>query len=89
MMTVFTMKDGSLIAGRIAQENDEMLRVMINPFDPSATQTLSKSDIISRELSKVSLMPPGLLNTLNQDEILDLIAYLESMGDEKHPAFSK
>jgi hypothetical protein len=34
-------------------------------------------------------MPPGLLNTLNQDEILDLIAYLESMGDEKHPAFSK
>ena len=89
MMTVFTMKDGSLIAGRIAQENDEMLRVVINPFDPSATQTLSKSDIISRELSKVSLMPPGLLNTLNQDEILDLIAYLESMGDEKHPAFSK
>jgi hypothetical protein len=34
-------------------------------------------------------MPPGLLNTFNQDEILDLLAYLESMGDENHPLFSK
>jgi hypothetical protein len=34
-------------------------------------------------------MPAGLLNTCNEDEILDLLAYLESMGDEKHPNFSK
>jgi hypothetical protein len=47
------------------------------------------ADVKSRELSKASLMPPGLLNTLTEDEILDLLAYLESMGDEKHPNFSK
>jgi hypothetical protein len=34
-------------------------------------------------------MPPGLLNTFTEDEILDLLAYLESMGDEEHPNFLK
>jgi hypothetical protein len=63
--------------------------VITNPFDPSATKTISKTDIKSRELSKVSLMPPGLLSTLKEEEILDLIAYLECMGNEKHPDFSK
>lgn len=88
-MTVFTMKDDSITAGRISQENDDTVVVMTNPFDPTATKTISKPEIKSRELSKVSLMPPGLLNTLKQDEILDLLAYLESMGDEKHPNFRK
>jgi len=89
LTTVFTLKNGTATAGRIGQENDETVVVITNPFDPSATQTIAKTDIKSRELSKVSLMPPGLLNTLKEEEILDLLAYLESMGDEKHPDFSK
>lgn len=88
-MTMFSMKDGSVIAGRISQENDETVVVMTNPFDPTITMTVSKPDIKSKDFSKVSLMPHGLLNTLKEDEILDLLAYLESMGDEKHPNFSK
>ena len=88
-MTVFTMKDGSVTAGRISQENDDTVVVMTNSFDPTVTAVISKPDIKSREFSKVSLMPPGLLNTFNQDEILDLLAYLESMGDENHPVFGK
>jgi putative heme-binding domain-containing protein len=88
-MTVFTMKDGSVTAGRISQENDDTVVVVTNSFDPTVTAVISKPDIKSREFSKVSLMPPGLLNTFNQDEILDLLAYLESMGDENHPVFGK
>ena len=34
-------------------------------------------------------MPVGLLNTFTQEEILDLLAYLESLGDAKHPNFTK
>jgi hypothetical protein len=37
----------------------------------------------------MSLIPPGLLNTFKQDEIIDLLAYLESMGDERHSNFRK
>ena len=34
-------------------------------------------------------MPPGLLNTLTQEEVLDLLAYLQSGGNEQSPAFAK
>ena len=51
--------------------------------------TVNKADIKSREMSKLSIMPQGLLNTHTEEEILDLLAYLESMGDPKHPNFSK
>ena len=30
--------------------------------------------------SKVSMMPTGLLDTLTRDEILDLLAYMKSVG---------
>ena len=36
-----------------------------------------------------SLMPEGLLDTLNQDEILDMIAYLRSGGNKNDKAFAK
>ena len=34
-------------------------------------------------------MPEGLLNTFSKDEILDLLAFLESLGDPTHPDFRK
>jgi hypothetical protein len=41
------------------------------------------------EPSKVSLMPPGLLNILSKDEIYDLLAYVLSGGDPKNAMFTK
>jgi len=38
--------------------------------------------------SDVSLMPVGLLNTLSAEEILDLLAYLESGGDATQKRFA-
>lgn len=40
--------------------------------------TIAKSEILSREKSAVSLMPEGLLKTLSNDEVRDLIAYLRT-----------
>ena len=89
MNSVFTMADGSVVAGRIAQETGDKVVVMTNPFDANITTSVNKSEIKSRELSKISIMPPGLLGTCTENEILDLLAFLESMGDPKHPDFSK
>ncbi|MBA3936756.1 MAG: c-type cytochrome [Planctomycetes bacterium] len=86
--TVFTMKDGSVLVGRVIQDADQTVMVAQNPFAPQTTP-IAKADIKSRDVSKVSLMPPGLLNTFTKDEILDLLAFLESMGDPQHPDFSK
>jgi hypothetical protein len=34
-------------------------------------------------------MPADLLKPLNEDEVLDLMAYLLSRGDPNHPMFKK
>jgi putative heme-binding domain-containing protein len=39
---------------------------------------VTKSEIQSREKSPVSMMPEGLLKTLKDDEVRDLIAYLRT-----------
>ena len=36
-----------------------------------------------------SPMPVGAMNNFTKDEILDLIAYLESAGNKEHPDFAK
>ena len=48
---------------------------------------LTKSKITKRESSPVSMMPPGLLNALNPDELLDLYAYILSGGNPNDPRF--
>jgi hypothetical protein len=44
---------------------------------------------VSIEPSKISPMPPGLLNLMREDEVMDLLAYILSGGDRNHPAFKK
>jgi hypothetical protein len=77
-----------VITGRITDETPEKVVVRPNPLEP-ATVTIKKSEIESREHSKISPMPAGLLNTFEKADILDLLAYLESLGDSKHPNFAK
>jgi hypothetical protein len=37
--------------------------------------------------SPTSMMPNGLLDTMNEDEVLDLLAFLLSRGDRESPMF--
>jgi putative heme-binding domain-containing protein len=86
--SILKMADGNMVMGRITGETADKVTLVSNPFDP-ATVSVNKAEIKSRELSKLSIMPAGLINTHTEEEILDLLAYLESMGDPKHPNFSK
>ena len=63
-----------------------MYNIRPNPLAPE-TVTVMKSEIESRQLSKTSPMPTGLLNTFSEEEILDLLAYMESLGDSEHLDF--
>jgi putative heme-binding domain-containing protein len=82
-----TMKDGSTILGRIVVEENGKVFVMANPFAPNDQLAINESEIASKETRKVSMMPPGLINALNQDELLDLLAYLISGGNDQDKAF--
>jgi hypothetical protein len=56
---------------------------------PTAAQVqkVTKSAIKSRRPSALSLMPAGLVNTLDKEQILDLLAYLLAEGNARHAAF--
>jgi len=84
---VFTMDDGTQIIGRLINASGDNYRVNTDMFDPSQSESVSGKKIKTIEPSKTSLMPPGLLATLKEDEILDLLAFLLSGGDRNAPAF--
>src|SRR6185436_13009446 len=71
---LFSMKDGSMVGGQIAEENHYLLTLIVDPVN-GTRQNIPKAHIVKREVSPTSLMPPALLATLTQDEVLDLIAY--------------
>jgi hypothetical protein len=77
---VITKKDGGTVIGRVANLNGDGIMMMTDMFDPNGFTNVNRKDIESIENSKVSPMPEGLLNTLQKDEILDLLAYLLSGG---------
>ena len=56
---------------------------------PAAAQVqkVAKSAIKSRKPSTLSLMPAGLLSSLDKEQILDLLAYLLAEGKADHAAF--
>lgn len=79
--------DGKVITGRIVNLAGDSVRVQTNMLDPGALVGVDRKQIDVMLPSKTSMMPKGLLNTLNEDEVLDLMAYLLSRGDRNHPMF--
>ncbi len=88
MNTAIETVDGKVLVGRIVEETPEKIVLRTNPLE-AETVTIKKSEIESRALSKISPMPAGLLNNFTKDEVLDLLAYMESLGDPAHPNFKK
>ena len=73
-MQVITRKDGSVVAGALAEQNERMV-VIQNLLEPI---TVPRSDIAKLEVINESTMPDGLLQTLDENQVADLIAYLQS-----------
>ena len=85
--TTIFKKDGDDVSGRIIAENTERVIVMPSMLAPQNTVTIPVGEIASRKVSTVSAMPSDLVDQLTQDEILDLLAYLEAMGKSKAKNF--
>jgi len=84
--TAIKLSTGESVVGRVMEETADKLVLRPNPLAPEQID-IKKSDITFRGPSKTSPMPEGLLNSLKKDEILDLLAYLESAGRKDHPDF--
>ena len=85
---IVTTKNGDDMIGRLVEETDRQLVLMINPLTGEKTQ-IRKRDVQERAPSKVSPMPDGLANICTKEEILDMLAYIESGGQKGHTAFKR
>jgi putative heme-binding domain-containing protein len=84
---VIRKKSGDVVTGRVGNLSGPRISVVENMLEPGQFTNVLRADIASIETAKVSMMPPGLLNSLTPDEIQDLIAYLLSGGDRRHRMF--
>ncbi|QDT52042.1 Cytochrome c [Caulifigura coniformis] len=83
----FQMADGRVIEGRVINLNGDNLMVLTNMYDPDSIVAVKRSEVEESQVSKTSMMPEGLLDTLTKDEILDLMAYLKSGGNPQSALF--
>jgi putative heme-binding domain-containing protein len=86
--TVFYLKDGGSVLGRVISQDDSKYTISQNPFSPQTTRDVLKKDVIRTRVSEVSPMLPGLINRLSAEELRDLMAYLKSGGNKQDAIFS-
>ncbi|HEX2852197.1 MAG TPA: c-type cytochrome [Opitutaceae bacterium] len=84
----FDLNDGTVAIGRVVGEERGDLLLMSNPFAPNDRTRVKASTVKSRKPYPVSMMPPGLINALNPEELKDLVAYILSAGNPADPMFA-
>ena len=80
--------NGETVSGIVVSERDGVIEIVSNPNKPDEARKIPATEIDERKVSPISMMPKGLLNTLNQDEILDLFAFVESGGQTDYVMFT-
>ena len=73
LVTIGT-QDGRTYAGNVASEDDSQVTLRMI----GQNVTIGKSDILSREVLPLSMMPEGLLSSLTDSEVRDLVGYLRT-----------
>ena len=74
--TLFTLKDGTQRNALIAFVSADGV---ILHTGPGVTERIAESEIVSREPSAISMMPPSMLAGLKAEELADLYAYLRTL----------
>lgn len=74
-LNLFSMKDGRVMSGLVKEETDTTFRTVL----PGGLESvLNKSEVAKREVAKVSLMPEGQFDAMQPEQVINLVAYLQS-----------
>jgi putative heme-binding domain-containing protein len=84
---IVQLDDESVVMGAVVSEDAAELRLRPDPLKPDDVTSVPKARIASRRASPISTMPTGLLVTLSREEILDLLAYVESGANPNAAVF--
>jgi putative heme-binding domain-containing protein len=85
--TQYSMRNGSSVVGRLINEDKLNYYISQNPYTPEALTKVPKRNVIKAQLSSASIMFPGLINSLNKEELKDLMAYIMAGGKENSALF--
>ena len=86
--TTLELRNGDDITGRVVNETAEKLTLQPNPLQPEFVD-IQKTEVRARAFSKLSPMPEGLVSVVSKEDILDLLAFIESGGQPNHAVFKK
>jgi putative heme-binding domain-containing protein len=75
-MVVVTLRDGRIHTGTVAAETDRQLTLRVVGGDPVV---IAKGDIQTREVATTSMMPPGLFDSLDERDVIDLVGFLRTV----------
>lgn len=77
---IIETQNGLQLTGLIVEETPDYVTLR----DANAKDTkIAKKDIASREKSAISLMPADLLAYMTEDDLVDMVAYLLTLKEEK------
>jgi putative heme-binding domain-containing protein len=89
MHTAFTLKNGAVVTGSVVDIVEKRLIIAPVMLSPDATIEIAEADVVSEAPSAVSPMPPGLLNQLTKEQIVELMAFLDAGGDRNASVYRK
>ncbi len=87
--SVVRTMSGKTYVGKVVNDAKGKYTIVVDPEDSTKVVEVNKEEVEDIKLSNVSLMPEKLLSTMNEGEVLDLLAYLLSRGDPGSPMFKK
>jgi putative heme-binding domain-containing protein len=86
--TFVTLKSGETLSGVVVNLNGDRVTLNTDLYNPNQRTSVQRKEVKSMGPSPVSPMPTGLLNMMKKEEIMDLLAYILSGGDEQHRFFA-
>ncbi len=92
LMTTVTMQDGRIVAGMVVDENNHTITLQSGSSRDSVRKSQIKIDAAGEPMiqrSEISLMPIGQLQSMSDENVRDLIAYLASPNQVELPGSQK
>ena len=82
--TYFVETEDDLLSGIIGRETPATLTLHTGADE---SRTIDRAKIIAMDPSRVSVMPEGLDSELSDNEVVDLITFLQSLNNDRwlHP----
>ena len=87
--TTFTLKNGNVVTGSVIDVVAKKIILAPVMLTPHITIEIAESDVKSEQPSPISPMPAGLINEFTKEQVIELLAFLDSGGNRNASVYQK